>query len=160
MFRFTIRDALWLTVVVAMGGAIFWERSARENDRQAATRRASDQEMEAVNARYEAAKAEFEERMSWWRKFGSGSYSITAACDAIEHFAHATEEMRDDPELRVKDLASALDAAQVVASSTKDKYEQGVEGPPTLYRTQYTRADIEARLQRAEQELAAARAEK
>src|SRR6476661_123865 len=103
MFRFTIRDVVWLMVVVAMAAAILFTRWARENDRQAATRRASDQEVEATNARYEAAKGEFEEWMSWWRKGGSGShnYSITAACDAIEHFAHATEAMRDDPDLRV-----------------------------------------------------------
>ena len=160
MFRFTIRDGVWLTVVAAMGAAVLHERWARDSDRQAATHRASDQEVEATNARYEAAKGEFEEWMSWWRKGGSGSYSITNACDAIEHFAYATEEMRNDPDLRVKDLASALDAAQILASVTKDKYEQGVEGPPTLYRTQYTRADMEARLRRAEQELAAARAKK
>ena len=64
--------------------------------------------------------------------------------------------MKNDPELRVKDLASALDHAQVLASITQEKYEQGVDHVTTLYRVQYTRADLEVRLRRAEQELAAA----
>src|SRR5262245_54334145 len=142
MVRFTIRDAVWLTLVAAMAVAVFLEFRTEENDRQAATRRASAQEIEATSARYEAAKGQFEEWMSWWRapaRSGSYSYPTTSACDAIEHFAHATEEMKHDPEVRVKDLASALDAAQDLASATKDKYEQGEEGPPNFYRTQYTR---------------------
>ena len=32
MFRFTIRDILWLTVVVMVGAAVFVTRSGREND--------------------------------------------------------------------------------------------------------------------------------
>src|SRR6476619_6369618 len=143
MFRFTIRDVVWVTVVAAMAAAILFTRWARENDRQAATRRASDQEVEATNARYEAAKGEFD----WQRSLQYGSFprSVTDVCDAIERFAHATE-LKNDPELRVKDLASALDFAQELASSTQEKHEQGVEPTSVLYRTQYTRADMEVRL--------------
>jgi hypothetical protein len=157
MFRFTIRDAVWLTIVAAMGAAVLYERWAQENDRRVAIHRASDQEIEAVNARYEAAKGEFD----WQRSIQHGSFprSVTDVCDAIERFAHATE-LKNDPELRVKDLASALDFAQELASSTQEKHEQGVEPTSVLYRTQYTRADMEVRLRRAEQELAAARENK
>ena len=49
MFRFTIRDVLWLTVVVAMAAAVFFTRSARVNDLQVAMHRASAQEIEAAN---------------------------------------------------------------------------------------------------------------
>jgi hypothetical protein len=158
MFRFTIRDALWLAVVVAMAAAVFFTRSARESDLRQATRRASDQEMEAANARYEAAKGEFD----WERSLTHGTYAprpITFVCEVIERFAHASE-LKDDPALRVNSLASALDFAQELALSTQEKHEQGVEPISEVYRTQYTRADMEARLRRAEQELAAARENK
>src|SRR5262245_30396456 len=111
IFRFTIRDALWLTVVLVMGTAIFVTRSARENDRRSATLRASDQELEAINARYKAARGEFEWQDTRWHSSGSGRWSVSDACDAIERFAHATET-RNDLETRVKDLASALEFAQ------------------------------------------------
>jgi hypothetical protein len=160
MFRFTIRDALWLTVVVAMAAAVFFTRSERESDLRQATRRASDQEIEAANARYEAAKGAFDMELRRWLGTGTGiPLSVPDACDAIERFAHATE-MKNDPEVRVKDLASALDFAQRLASVTKEKYDNNVEPVIVLYRAQYTRADMEARLRRAEQELAAARANK
>jgi hypothetical protein len=156
MFRFTIRDVMWLTLVVALGAAILFARWARENEGPAAKRRASAQEIEAASARYEAAKGEFD-----WLKaqvYGRPP-GPTDVCNAMERFAHATE-MKNDPESRVKDLASALDHAQQLASITQDKYEQGVEHVTTLYRVQYTRADMEARLRRAEQELAAAGAKR
>jgi hypothetical protein len=156
MFRFTIRDVLWLMVVVAMAAAVFFTRSARESDLRQATRRASDQEMEAVNARYEAAKGEFD----FLKSLVYGRPPDAAdVCDAMERFARATE-MKNDPELRVKDLASALDHAQQLVSITQDKYEQGVEPTTALYRVQYFRADMEVRLRRAEQELAAVRAKR
>jgi hypothetical protein len=78
MFRFTIRDLLWLTVVVAMAAAVFFTRSARERDLRQATRRASDQEMEAANARYEAAKGAFDmERGRWFQRAGTGPPSAS-----------------------------------------------------------------------------------
>src|SRR4051794_13026820 len=100
MFRFTIRDAMWLTLVVAMGAAIWFSRWARENEGRSARHRASAQEIEAANARYEAAKGEFDQH-SDWPGYGF-SRDATDVCDAIERFAHATE-MKNDPELRIKD---------------------------------------------------------
>ena len=160
MFRFTIRDVLWLTVVVAMAAAVFFTRLARERDLQQATRRASDQEMEAANARYEAAKGAFDMELGRWFHGGSGIFSVPDACEAIERFAYATEELRNDPELRVKQLASALEAAQQVLSREIGSHESGAGSPMDLYRAKFTRADMEARLRRAEQELAAARENK
>lgn len=162
MFRFTIRDALWLTVVLGMAAAVLFTRLARERDLRQATRRASDQEMEAASARYEAAKGAFDMELRRWFGAGTGlAPSVSDACEAIERFAYATEEM-PDPELRVKQLARALDAAQQVLSQQIYEIETEVASPmnPDLYRAKYTRADMEARLRRAEQDLAAARENK
>jgi hypothetical protein len=155
--RFTVRDFLWFTVVVAMGAAVLFTRSARVSDLQQATRRASAQEIEAANARYKAAKGEFDWQVS---SYGYNQHwRFTDACDAAERLAHAVEEL-PDPEIRVKELAKALEFAQLQASVIQDKYEHGMEPEYVLYRAQYMRADLEARLRRAEQELAAARAKR
>ena len=115
MFRFTIRDLLWLMVVVVVGATLFVMPSRRENGRRTATQRASDQELEAISVRYKAAKGEFEFHET--RRYGSGpGWSASEICDAIERFAQAAEA-RDDLEARVKDLASALNFAQRAAST-------------------------------------------
>jgi hypothetical protein len=54
MPRFTIRDLVWLVVVVGTAACV--ARSGRESDRQAVMRRASEQELEAIGARYRASK--------------------------------------------------------------------------------------------------------
>jgi hypothetical protein len=113
-------------------------------------------ELEAINARYKAAKGEFESHVS--RNYGSGIWpSADEYCAAIERFAEAAEA-HDDLETRVKDLADALSYAQQKVSITLDKYENDVEPANAVYRYQYTSADMEARLRRAEQDLAAAQA--
>jgi hypothetical protein len=161
MFRFSIRDVLWLMVVVGLGVAVWFERSAQENDRRAATRRASDQELAAISARYKAAKGEFEWRVTSWhasRPERPDHYSYTwlvdGTCGAIERFAHATE-ISNDLETQVKDLTSALELAQDLLSTTLEKHADNIEA---VHRAQYTRAGIEAQLRRAEQDLTAARA--
>jgi len=156
MFRFTIRDVLWLTVVLAMTAAVLYTRSARVNDLQAAMGRSSAQELELITARYKAAKGEFDWQDMRWHSGGSGVWDDPF--EEIERLAHAVEELRDDPELRVKELARALELAQHVASAALDKYEHGTETASGVYYAQYTSADIEARLRRAERELATARA--
>jgi hypothetical protein len=155
MFRFTIRDWLWLTAVVVVGATVFAMPSQRENDRRPITRRASEQEMATINVRYEAAKGEFEWHTG--RTRGTGIFpSADERCDAIERFAKAAEA-RNDLEARIIDLAEVLKFVQSLASSTLDKYENDVEPASEVYRFQYTRADIEARLRRAEQDLAVGR---
>jgi hypothetical protein len=156
MFRLTIRDALWLTVVVAMAAAVLYTRSARVNDLQAAMRRAAEQELEAVNARYKAAKGEFH-WVVWLAN--SNRLSHGHACDAAERLARAVEEM-GDLELRVSELAKVLEVAQSQVSVVQEKYEHGTASAFMVYRVQYTRADVEARLRRAKEELAVARAKK
>ena len=156
MLRFTIRDWLWLMMAVVVGATVFAMPSRRENDRRPITRRASEQELEAINVRYEAAKGEFELHAT--RRHGSGpGSSQREICGAIERFAQAAEA-RDDLEARVKDLAEALEFAQRAASTSLDWYESSVDPATAVYRYQYTRADMEARLRRAEQDLAAAQA--
>jgi len=156
MIRFTIRDGLWLVVAVVVPATVFVMSSRRENGRSFVTRRASRQELETIKVRYEAAKGEFDSHAS--RTSGSGIWpSADEYCGAVERFAQATEA-RDDLEARVKDLADALKFVQEKASASLDKFENGVDQANEVYRYQYTRADIEARLRRAEQDLAAAQA--
>ena len=152
MFRYTIRDWLWLMVVVVVGVTMSVMPSRRENLRWTTTRHVSEQELETIRVRYEAAKAQFDAHVA--RTRGSGTWpSADEYCAAIERFAQAAEA-RDDLEARVKDLAAALNYAQEHASSTLDKYENEMGLANAVYRFQYTRADIEARLRRAEQDLA------
>ena len=154
MFRFTYRDGAWLIVAVGVGATLFVMPLRRENGRRTATRPVSEQELEAVNVRYEAAKSLFDQHVA--RTRGSGVWpTADEYCAAIERYAQAAEA-RDHLEARVKDLAAALSYAQDKASSTLDKYENDVEPASEVYRFQYTRADIEARLRRAERDLAAA----
>jgi hypothetical protein len=159
MFRFTIRDSLWLMVVVGMSVAVWFERSAQENDRRAATHRASDQELEAISARYKAAKGEFEWHETRWHSPGplrsyDYPWSVDQTCSAIERLASATETS-NDLEAQVKDLTNALELAQYLLSSVLEKHADNVLA---INRIQYTRAGMEARLRRAEQDLKAARA--
>jgi hypothetical protein len=157
MFGFTIRDVLWLMVVVGMSVAVWFERSARDNDRRAATHRASEQELEAIGARYRAAKGEFEWHVTRWHSPGSERAfeyrsSIENTCGAIERFAHATETCNDLP-TQVKDLTSALELTQYLLSTILEK---NADDFLAVHRAQYTRAGIEAQLRRAEQSLTAA----
>jgi hypothetical protein len=62
--------------------------------------------------------------------------------------------MSNDLETQVKDLASALELAQYLVSTTLEKHPDDIRA---VYRAEYTRAGIEARLRRAEQDLAVAR---
>ncbi len=156
MFRFTIRDLLWLIMAVVVGTTLFAMPSRRETYPPSITRRASDEELEAINVRYQAAKGEF--RFHSTRMYNTGpGWSADEICAAIERFAQAAEA-REDLEARVKDLAEGLEFAQREASISLDTFEHGVDPANSVYRHQYTRADIEARLRRAEQDWAAAQA--
>jgi hypothetical protein len=163
MIRFTIRDLVWLIVVVVVGTAAFVARSGRESDRRGVMRRASEQELEAIRARYKAAKAEFEWHMTRWHSPGSERafeyrWSIDGTCSAIERFAYAAETS-SDLETQVKDLRTALELAEYLASYLMGKQDEfaDVKTSPPFYRIQYTRADTERRLRRAEQNLTTAR---
>ena len=154
MFRLTIRDGLWLVVAVVVPATVFVMSSRRENGRSFVTRGASPQELETIKVRYKAAKGAFDAHAS--RVSGSGIWpSADEYCGAVERFAQATEAS-DDLEARVKDLADALKFVQEKASTSLDKFEQGAEQANEVYRYQYSRADMEARLRRAERDLAAA----
>jgi hypothetical protein len=126
MFRFSIRDVLWLTVVVVVGAAVFVTRSGQENDRQAATHRASEQELEAIRARYRSAKGEFEWHVTRWHSPGSERafeyrWSVENTCAAVERFAHATK-VCNDLETQVKDLTSALELTEYLLSTVLEKH--------------------------------------
>jgi hypothetical protein len=151
MLRITIRDLVWLMVVVVVGTAVFVTRSGRESDRRAVMRRASEQELEAIGARYRAAKGEFE----WYasqRDLANTRWSIDDACSAIERFALETETI-NDLETRAKDLAKALELAQYLEATVQEGYEKDIQPFSMVHRTRYTRTDVEVRFRRADQEL-------
>src|SRR4051794_7912721 len=159
MLRFTIRDLVWLMVVITVGAAAFVTRLGRENDRQAVMRRASEQELVAIGDRYKAAKGEFDFHVTRWhsppspeRAFGFYHWPVDDTCGAIERLACATEAS-NDLETQVKDLKSALDLAEYMLSTMMEKYAENVLA---VHRAQYTRAGIEAQLRRAQQDLTAA----
>lgn len=159
MFRFTIRDALWLAVVVVVGAAVLMTRSGREHDRLAVMRRASEQELAAIGARYDAAKAEFYWHVKHWNSPGSAraleySWLVNRSCGAIERFAYATE-MSNGLETQISDLTRALELAQLVLSTMLQKNADDILA---VHRTRYTLAGIEAQLRRAERDLKAAKA--
>jgi hypothetical protein len=157
MCRFTIRDVLWLTVVVVVGAAVLVTRSRRESDRLAVMRRASEQELAAIRDRYQAAKGEFEWYVKRWHSPGSERafehpWSIEQTCGAIERFAQATESC-NDLETQVQDLTSARELTQYLLSTIREKNADDILG---VHRTQFTLAGIETHLRRAEQNLTAA----
>src|SRR5688500_7631785 len=108
MFRFTIRDVIWLTVVIAIGIAFMLERAARQNDRLAVVRRATDDEREALSSRFVAARAECHQRMIYWRGPRSGRMSVDDTCATIERYAKAAEEAPEPADVRAKEISHAL----------------------------------------------------
>jgi hypothetical protein len=157
MFRFTIRDVLWLTVVVALVGALVIERRWRSNDRIATVHWASEEEQEWAKEKFKAAKSEFEQMKSFTHGTGPGFFDT---CSIIERFAQAAEELPADPETRLKELEAALAYAKEVESTTHEKYNEKVEPLIHLNRTQYTRAEVETRLKRVQRELVLERSRK
>lgn len=156
MFRCTVRDGVWLLLAIVVGAILFLMPWRREMSRQQELRHVSEPERETLRVRYEAAKGEFDFHVA--RTMGSGVWpSADEYCAAVERFADAAEA-RDDLEARIRDLASALDFVQHKASASLEKYENEVDPASEVYRYQYTRADMEARLRRAERDLAAAQA--
>lgn len=159
MLRFTVRDLLWLAVVIVVGAAVLVTRSGREQERQAVIQRASQQELEAIGARYKVAKGEFEFHVARWhspppRAHGFYHWSVDETCGAIERLAYASEAS-NALETQVEDLKSALELAEFVLANMREKYAEDVLA---VHRAQYTQAGIAAQLRRAEQNLAAARA--
>jgi hypothetical protein len=155
--RFTIRDVVLLTVIVALVGALFIERRARRNEQIATVHWASEEEQEWAKEKFKAAKSEF----VWLKSqtHGTGTPRVDA-CSIIERFAQAAEELPADPETRLKELEAALAYAKEVESTTHEKYNAEVEPLIYLNRTQYTRADVETRLKRVQREVVLERSRK
>lgn len=153
MPRFTIRDLIWLTVIVGLGAALLIQRQERRNDQQAFARWTSEGEREWLNARFESAKGELEQIMAMTHGTGPGM-SLDAICSAIERFAEAAEQMPASAETRKKAISTALEHARQLESVTRQKFEHQVEPLMALKRTQYTCAEVEVRLKRVERDVA------
>jgi hypothetical protein len=153
--RFTIRDVVLVTVIVALATALLIERRTRHNYQIATVRWASEEEQEWARERFKAAKAEFQQVDRLWRGRYSGlPLSVSDACDAVERYAHAAEELPADAETRTKEIAVALEFAKFLEITTQDKFNADVEPQLSLNRTQYARAEVETRLKRVQRELA------
>src|SRR5262245_55694391 len=101
MFRFTIRDVLWLMVVVGLGIELLVEVKGRRKYQLTISRWASVEEQEWAKERFTAAKAEFEQTKGQ-NSFGRG-LDLESTQGAIERFARAAEELPADPQTRVKE---------------------------------------------------------
>ena len=155
--RFTIRDVVLVTAIVALVAALLIERRGRHNDQIATVRWASEEEQEWAKEKFKAAKSEFVQLKS--HTHGTGPPRVDT-CSIIERFAQAAEELPADPETRLKELEAALAYAKEVESTTHDKYNEKVEPLMYLNRTQYTRAEVETRLKRVQRELVLERSRK
>jgi hypothetical protein len=159
LFRFTIRDLVLITVIVALVGALLIERHERRNERLVTVNWTSEEEREWAKEKFKAAKSEFEQYEG--RRRGTGvSPSMDEICSAIERYAQAAEELPADAETRRKELEAALTYAKELESVTHDKYNANVEPLLSLNRTQYTRAEVETRLKRVQREVVLLRAQK
>jgi hypothetical protein len=86
MFHFTIRDVLWLMVVVTVAAAVLYTRSARESDLRQATRRAEDQEMEAIRSCRRCWRGVWREYDEWcftraWNSAATGRGAVVWSDD-------------------------------------------------------------------------------
>jgi hypothetical protein len=157
MLRFSIRDLVLVTVIVALVGALLIERQARRNERLVTVNWTSEEEREWAKEKFKAAKSEFEQFQSFTR---GRPPDLLETCSVIERFAQAAEELPADAETRLKELEAALAFAKDVESRTHDKYIAEVEPLFYLNRTQYARADVETRLKRVQRESVLAKARK
>jgi len=159
--RFTIRDVVLVTVIVALVAAFLIERRARHNDQIATVRWASAEEQEWMRERFKAAKAEFQQVEKFWRGGkGSQSLPVSDTCNAVERYAQAAEELPADAETRSKEIAAALEFAKFLEITTQDKFNADVEPQLYLNRVQYARAEVETRLKRVQRELVLERSRK
>jgi hypothetical protein len=150
MFRFTIRDLLWLMVVV---GLLVTFIAYRGFEYRKTSQLITDDYRAALNSQFEAAKNAVHTRMNALRGMRSGRYSADDICDDIERFVTATSEAIEAPALRLEQYQAALDAVTFLEKLTEDKYANDVEPLHVLNRVQYTRALVEGKIVLAQQEL-------
>jgi hypothetical protein len=149
--RFTIRDVVLVTAIVALVAVLVLERQSRRNERIVTVNWTSDEEREWAKERLKAAKSEFEQITSITR--GGWSPSVDEFCSTTERYARAAEESPADAEMRLKELEAALAFAKQLESVTYQKYKMDVEPLFIVNRAQYARADVEARLKRVQREV-------
>jgi len=152
MFRFTIRDVLWLTVVVGLSIALVVEHTWKSYTYHKVQQQSSDEYQALLDTRFEAVKSEFHHRMLYWRGPHSGRMSLPDTCDTIERFIDAACEAIESPAERIKQCEVALDAARYLEQMTQSKYEDDVEPLQVLERVRYTRYDVESKLNLAQRE--------
>src|SRR5262245_64687061 len=121
--RFTIRDAMWLMVVVGLVTALIVSLSWKRYEYQKASQIITDEYRESLKTQFEVAKSEFHNRRSALQGFTSGRYPVPDVCDTIERFVKATSEAIESPEMRIEHYKSALDAARALEDRTQSMYE-------------------------------------
>jgi hypothetical protein len=160
MFRFSIRDVLWLTVVVGLVTALIASHSWKHYQYQKASQIITDDYRESLNTQFEVAKSEFHRRMIFFREGGSGRYHLPDICESIERFVRATSDSIESPEMRIEQYKSALDAARLLEDATRRKSEDDIEPAYYLDRVRYTRSFVEGKIALAQQEMHAKSARK
>src|SRR6476620_8570604 len=150
MFRFTIRDLLWLMVVVGLGIALVASYSWKRFQYQKASQIITYEYRESLNSQYEVAKIEFHRRTE---AFGRGRMALSDYCDTVERFVKASSDAIESPEMRIEQYTSALHAVRELEDVTRSKIENDVEPSYYLDRVQYTRFLIEGKITLAQQEV-------
>jgi len=139
MFRFTIRDVLWLTVVVGL--VVTW---TADRWRQ---RSVSPALSKYLRERLEAAKSEFVTRQQL-----IGTHDSLKELDCLSHWAQAAVESDLSPADKIKECELSLAEAKQIQQTLQDKYEADVEPLMSVERARYMVADIQVQLQRAQKE--------
>lgn len=155
--RFTIRDIVLVTAIIALVAALILERWGRHNDQIATNRWASEEEREWAKERFKAVKAEFQQIEKLQRHT---ALPFDDTCNAVERYAYAAEELPADAETRTKEIETALAFVKTLESVTEEKVNAEVDHPMYLNRAQYARAEIETRLKRVQRELVLERSRK
>jgi hypothetical protein len=139
MFRFTIRDLLWLMVVVAL--VLTW---SADRWRQRTVPAALSKHL---RERLEAAKSEFVTRQGI-----IGRHDNLRELDCLRDWAQAAIESDLSPADKIKECELALAEAEQIHQSLLDKYQADVEPAMSVQRAHYTVSDIQVRLQLAKKE--------
>jgi len=139
MFRFTIRDLLWLMVLMAMFVAWYAERRRERSISPALSKHFGE--------RLDAAKKEFVSRESV-----IGRRDVRAQLECLRQWAEAAVESDLRPADKLKECELALAEAQQIRQVVQDKYEADVEPMMNVERARFTVAHIQVQLQRARKE--------
>ena len=142
MFRFTIRDMLWLTVVVAVA-VTGWYAEYRRHQKN------TPELSKLLSERLDAAKAEVDCRFNG---YFTGRLNHIERLESLRQWAEAAVESDLSPANKVAECQKALSMAEECHQELKDKYEADVEPKVIVERAKFTVSHIQILLRAAKDE--------